>query len=129
MEGEESSYALAADAPAAQGRTQSELLATIWALAWPVIITFLLESLVGLIDTLMVARLGATAVAAVGVGAQILRHLGVRKMRILTNNPRKFRALDGYGLVIVERVPLKIEPNPANEKYLKTKKDKLGHLL
>ena len=64
-----------------------------------------------------------------GVGAQILRHLGVRKMRILTNNPRKFRALDGYGLAIVERVPLKIEPNPANEKYLKTKKDKLGHLL
>jgi 3,4-dihydroxy 2-butanone 4-phosphate synthase / GTP cyclohydrolase II len=64
-----------------------------------------------------------------GVGAQILRHLGVRKMRILTNNPRKFRALDGYGLAIVERVPLQIEPNPANEKYLKTKKDKLGHLL
>jgi len=77
MEGEESSYALAADAPAAQGRTQSELLATIWALAWPVIITFLLESLVGLIDTLMVARLGATAVAAVGVGAQILSAVSV----------------------------------------------------
>jgi 3,4-dihydroxy 2-butanone 4-phosphate synthase/GTP cyclohydrolase II len=64
-----------------------------------------------------------------GIGAQILRHLGVRKMRILTNNPRKFRGLDGYGLSIVERVPIKIEPNPANEKYLQTKKDKLGHLL
>jgi 3,4-dihydroxy 2-butanone 4-phosphate synthase/GTP cyclohydrolase II len=64
-----------------------------------------------------------------GIGAQILRHLGVRKMRILTNNPRKFRGLDGYGLSIVERVPIRIEPNPANEKYLQTKKDKLGHLL
>ena len=64
-----------------------------------------------------------------GVGAQILRHLGVRKMRILTNNPRKFRGLDGYGLSIVERVPIQIEPNPANAKYLQTKKDKLGHLL
>jgi 3,4-dihydroxy 2-butanone 4-phosphate synthase/GTP cyclohydrolase II len=64
-----------------------------------------------------------------GIGAQILRHLGVRKMRVLTNNPRKFRGLDGYGLSIVERVPIQIEPNPANEKYLQTKKDKLGHLL
>ena len=64
-----------------------------------------------------------------GIGAQILRHLGVRKMRILTNNPRKFKGLDGYGLSIVERVPIQVEPNPANEKYLKTKKDKLGHLL
>jgi len=64
-----------------------------------------------------------------GVGAQILRHLGIRKMRMLTNNPRKFRGLDGYGLAIVERVPIRIEPNPANEKYLLTKKNKLGHLL
>jgi len=64
-----------------------------------------------------------------GIGAQILRHLGVRQMRILTNNPRKFRGLLGYGLSIVERVPIQIEPNPANEKYLRTKKDKLGHLL
>ena len=64
-----------------------------------------------------------------GIGAQILRFLGVRKMRILTNNPRKFRALQGYGLSIAERVPLEIEPNPANERYLKTKRDKLGHLL
>ncbi|MHC4937404.1 MAG: bifunctional 3,4-dihydroxy-2-butanone-4-phosphate synthase/GTP cyclohydrolase II [Planctomycetota bacterium] len=64
-----------------------------------------------------------------GIGAQILRHLGVRDMRILTNNPRKFRALQGYGLQIVERVPITMSPNPANERYLKTKKDKLGHLL
>jgi len=64
-----------------------------------------------------------------GIGAQILRHLGVRQMRILTNNPRKFRGLVGYGLSIVERVPIQIEPNPANQKYLQTKKDKLGHLL
>jgi 3,4-dihydroxy 2-butanone 4-phosphate synthase/GTP cyclohydrolase II len=64
-----------------------------------------------------------------GIGAQILRHLGVRQMRILTNNPRKFKGLQGYGLAIVERVPLTVEPNPANERYLKTKKDKLGHLL
>ncbi|MHC4451203.1 MAG: bifunctional 3,4-dihydroxy-2-butanone-4-phosphate synthase/GTP cyclohydrolase II [Planctomycetota bacterium] len=64
-----------------------------------------------------------------GIGAQILRHLGVRDMRILTNNPRKFRALQGYGLQIVERVPISMPANPSNEKYLRTKKDKLGHLL
>ncbi len=64
-----------------------------------------------------------------GIGAQILRHLGVRDMRILTNNPKKFHALQGYGLRIVERVPIEIEPNPANERYLRTKRDKLGHLL
>ncbi|MHC4548343.1 MAG: bifunctional 3,4-dihydroxy-2-butanone-4-phosphate synthase/GTP cyclohydrolase II [Planctomycetota bacterium] len=64
-----------------------------------------------------------------GIGAQILRYLGVRQMRILTNNPRKFRGLQGYGLSITERVPLEIEPNPANARYLKTKRDKLGHLL
>jgi 3,4-dihydroxy 2-butanone 4-phosphate synthase/GTP cyclohydrolase II len=64
-----------------------------------------------------------------GIGAQILRFLGVRQMRILTNNPRKFRGLQGYGLSIAERVPLEIEPNPANERYLRTKRDKLGHFL
>jgi 3,4-dihydroxy 2-butanone 4-phosphate synthase/GTP cyclohydrolase II len=64
-----------------------------------------------------------------GIGAQILRFLGVRRMRILTNNPRKFRGLQGYGLSIAERVPLEIQPNPANERYLRTKRDKLGHLL
>ncbi|MGH7163790.1 MAG: bifunctional 3,4-dihydroxy-2-butanone-4-phosphate synthase/GTP cyclohydrolase II [Planctomycetota bacterium] len=64
-----------------------------------------------------------------GIGAQILLHLGVRRMRVLTNNPRKFRALEGYGLSIVERVPIEIEANPANERYLSTKRDKLGHYL
>ncbi|MCZ6572598.1 MAG: 3,4-dihydroxy-2-butanone-4-phosphate synthase [Planctomycetota bacterium] len=64
-----------------------------------------------------------------GVGAQILRHLGVRSMRLLTNNPKKFQALAGYNLTIVERVPIEIEPSPANARYLVTKRDKLGHLL
>lgn len=64
-----------------------------------------------------------------GVGAQILKDLGVQKMKLLTNNPRKVVGLDGYDLEIVERVPLEIEPNENNYEYLKTKKDKLGHLL
>lgn len=64
-----------------------------------------------------------------GVGAQILHDLGVRKMRLLTNNPRKRTGLIGYGLEIVENVPIEIAPNPHNERYLRTKKEKLGHLL
>jgi len=64
-----------------------------------------------------------------GVGAQILRHLGVTKLRIITNNPRKRVGLIGYGLEIVDNVSLKVDPNPHNEKYLQTKKDKLGHIL
>jgi 3,4-dihydroxy 2-butanone 4-phosphate synthase/GTP cyclohydrolase II len=64
-----------------------------------------------------------------GIGAQILSDLGVRKVRLMTNNPRKIVALDGFDLVIVERVPLVIEPNPMNKKYLETKRRKLGHLL
>jgi len=64
-----------------------------------------------------------------GVGAQILADLGVRKMRLLTNNPRKIIGLEGYGLTVVERVSLEISPNPANIKYLKTKCAKLGHLI
>jgi 3,4-dihydroxy 2-butanone 4-phosphate synthase/GTP cyclohydrolase II len=64
-----------------------------------------------------------------GVGAQILRHLGVRKMRLISNNPRKFRALRGYGLEIEERVPIQIEPREENIRYLRTKKEKMGHLL
>ena len=64
-----------------------------------------------------------------GVGAQILRDLGVRKMRLMTNNPHKYIALNGYGLEIVERVPLEIPPTDTSRAYLKTKRDKLGHIL
>ncbi|MHB1921875.1 MAG: bifunctional 3,4-dihydroxy-2-butanone-4-phosphate synthase/GTP cyclohydrolase II [Chitinophagaceae bacterium] len=62
-----------------------------------------------------------------GVGAQILRHLGVSKIRLMTNNPRKRAGLMGYGLEIVENVPLEVIANPHNEIYLRTKRDKLGH--
>jgi 3,4-dihydroxy 2-butanone 4-phosphate synthase/GTP cyclohydrolase II len=64
-----------------------------------------------------------------GIGAQILVALGVHKIRLITNNPRKFIGLTGYGLEIVERVPLEIVPNANNLKYLKTKKEKMGHIL
>jgi 3,4-dihydroxy 2-butanone 4-phosphate synthase/GTP cyclohydrolase II len=64
-----------------------------------------------------------------GIGAQILVALGVRRLRLLTNNPRKFVGLTGYGLEIVERVPLEVSPNACNLRYLKTKKEKMGHLL
>jgi 3,4-dihydroxy 2-butanone 4-phosphate synthase/GTP cyclohydrolase II len=64
-----------------------------------------------------------------GVGTQILVHLGVRKMRMITNNPGKRAAIGGYGLTIVERVPLEIQPNENNLEYLRTKKEKLGHVL
>jgi 3,4-dihydroxy 2-butanone 4-phosphate synthase/GTP cyclohydrolase II len=64
-----------------------------------------------------------------GIGAQILVSLGVKKLRLLTNNPRKFFGLTGYGLEIFERVPIEIPPNTINRDYLKTKKEKLGHIL
>ncbi|MGN7469415.1 bifunctional 3,4-dihydroxy-2-butanone-4-phosphate synthase/GTP cyclohydrolase II [Brevibacillus sp. SAFN-007a] len=64
-----------------------------------------------------------------GIGAQILRDLGVQKMRLLTNNPRKIRGLDGYGLKVEERVPLQMQAHPHNKRYLSTKQEKLGHLL
>jgi 3,4-dihydroxy 2-butanone 4-phosphate synthase/GTP cyclohydrolase II len=64
-----------------------------------------------------------------GIGAQILVALGVHKIRLITNNPGKYIGLAGYGLEIVERVPLEIEPNACNIKYLKTKKEKMGHIL
>jgi len=64
-----------------------------------------------------------------GIGAQILRSLGVRKMILLTNNPKKVVGLKGYGLEIVKRIPIEIPANSVNERYLKTKRDKLGHLL
>ncbi len=62
-----------------------------------------------------------------GVGAQILRHLGISKMKLMSNNPRKRAGLLGYGLEVVENVQIEIKSNPHNEKYLKTKRDKLGH--
>ncbi|HEY6101166.1 MAG TPA: GTP cyclohydrolase II, partial [Anaeromyxobacter sp.] len=64
-----------------------------------------------------------------GIGAQILRDLGVRKMRLLTNNPKKIIGLEGYGLEVVERVPIEMPPTQRNRAYLATKRDKLGHLL
>lgn len=64
-----------------------------------------------------------------GIGAQILRDLGVRSMRLLTNNPRKFVGLEGYGLSVVESVPIEIAPSEHTRGYLKTKKEKLGHKL
>ena len=64
-----------------------------------------------------------------GIGAQILRDLGVRRMRLMTNNPRKIVGLESYGLEITGRVPLIMEPNTRNEKYLKTKQARMGHLL
>jgi 3,4-dihydroxy 2-butanone 4-phosphate synthase/GTP cyclohydrolase II len=64
-----------------------------------------------------------------GIGAQILGDLGVRSMRLLTNNPRKFVGLKGYGLSVAESIPLEIPASEFTRRYLKTKKDKLGHLL
>ncbi|HBG60889.1 MAG: bifunctional 3,4-dihydroxy-2-butanone 4-phosphate synthase/GTP cyclohydrolase II [Omnitrophica WOR_2 bacterium GWF2_38_59] len=64
-----------------------------------------------------------------GLGAQILVDLGIKQIRLLTNNPRKIVGLEGYGLSVTERVSLKIAHNPSNERYLKTKKDKMGHIL
>jgi 3,4-dihydroxy 2-butanone 4-phosphate synthase/GTP cyclohydrolase II len=64
-----------------------------------------------------------------GIGAQILRDLGVKKMRLLSNNPKKRSGLIGYGLEIIENVTLEIESNRHNESYLKTKRDKMGHSL
>jgi len=64
-----------------------------------------------------------------GVGAQILAALGIRKMRLITNNPKKIVGLEGYGLQVTGRVPIEIEPRPENLKYLLTKCKKLGHLM
>lgn len=64
-----------------------------------------------------------------GIGAQILVDLGIRHIRLLTNNPRKIVGLEGHGLSVVERVPVEVEPNPVNYRYLKTKKEKMGHDL
>jgi 3,4-dihydroxy 2-butanone 4-phosphate synthase/GTP cyclohydrolase II len=64
-----------------------------------------------------------------GLGAQILVDLGLKTIRLLTNNPKKLVGLEGYGLEIVQQVPIKVSPNPHNIKYLKTKREKMGHLL
>jgi 3,4-dihydroxy 2-butanone 4-phosphate synthase/GTP cyclohydrolase II len=64
-----------------------------------------------------------------GIGAQILVDLGIKTIRLLTNNPKKVVGLEGYGLEIVEQVPIRIKPNPHNARYLKTKREKLGHLI
>jgi 3,4-dihydroxy 2-butanone 4-phosphate synthase/GTP cyclohydrolase II len=64
-----------------------------------------------------------------GIGAQILVNLGVRKMKLMTNNPKKMIGLEGYGLSVVEQIPIEIPPNPHNQKYLACKKLKMGHLL
>jgi 3,4-dihydroxy 2-butanone 4-phosphate synthase/GTP cyclohydrolase II len=64
-----------------------------------------------------------------GIGAQVLADLGLKNIRLLTNNPRKIVGLEGYGLAVIERVPLEIAPNPLNYNYLKTKKEKLGHQI
>ena len=64
-----------------------------------------------------------------GLGAQVLRRLGLKELKLITNNPTKFIALSGYGLEIVERVPIEVEPVDENREYMKTKKDKMGHIL
>jgi 3,4-dihydroxy 2-butanone 4-phosphate synthase/GTP cyclohydrolase II len=64
-----------------------------------------------------------------GVGCQILRDLGIRKLRLMTNNPTKRVGLGGYGLEIVESVSIEIPPNAVNERYLTTKRDRMGHLI
>ena len=64
-----------------------------------------------------------------GLGAQILSDLGVRRIRLMTNNPKKVVGLDGYGLEIVEQLPIKVSPNKHNKIYLRTKRDKMGHTI
>jgi 3,4-dihydroxy 2-butanone 4-phosphate synthase/GTP cyclohydrolase II len=64
-----------------------------------------------------------------GVAAQILRDLGVTRVRLLTNNPRKIAALGEHGVAVIERVPLEVKPNSVNARYLATKRERLGHLL
>jgi len=64
-----------------------------------------------------------------GIGAQILKDLGVKKMHLMTNNPKKIKGLDGFGLSVEKRIPLEIKSHSHNHNYLKTKKDKMGHWL
>ncbi|MGB0614207.1 MAG: bifunctional 3,4-dihydroxy-2-butanone-4-phosphate synthase/GTP cyclohydrolase II, partial [Miltoncostaeaceae bacterium] len=64
-----------------------------------------------------------------GIGAQVLCDLGLSRIRSLTNNPKKLVGLEGYGLTVVEQVPIQASPNPHNLRYLQTKRDKMGHIL
>jgi 3,4-dihydroxy 2-butanone 4-phosphate synthase / GTP cyclohydrolase II len=64
-----------------------------------------------------------------GIGAEILADLGIRKIRLLTNNPKKVSGIEGFGMEIVERVPIQVRSNSRNIRYLKTKKEKMGHML
>jgi 3,4-dihydroxy 2-butanone 4-phosphate synthase/GTP cyclohydrolase II len=64
-----------------------------------------------------------------GIGAQILLDIGVRKMRLMTNNPKKIVGLEGYGLEVVERVPIEVVPHKGNVNYLRVKKEKMGHMI
>jgi 3,4-dihydroxy 2-butanone 4-phosphate synthase/GTP cyclohydrolase II len=64
-----------------------------------------------------------------GVGAQILVNLGLKKIKLITNNPRKIVGIEGYGLTVVERIPIEVAPQESNVQYLRTKKAKLGHIL
>ena len=64
-----------------------------------------------------------------GIGAQILSELGIKSIKLMTNNPRKIVGLEGHGLKITDRVPVEINPSKSNKKYLKTKKEKMGHIL
>jgi 3,4-dihydroxy 2-butanone 4-phosphate synthase/GTP cyclohydrolase II len=64
-----------------------------------------------------------------GIGYQILSDLGIRSMRVLTNNPRKIMGLEGYGLRITEQIPIEAAPNPVNERYLRTKSERMGHTI
>jgi 3,4-dihydroxy 2-butanone 4-phosphate synthase/GTP cyclohydrolase II len=64
-----------------------------------------------------------------GLGAQILVDLGLKTIRLLTNNPKKLVGLQGYGLEVVEQLPIRVKPNPHNKRYLETKRTKLGHMI
>jgi 3,4-dihydroxy 2-butanone 4-phosphate synthase/GTP cyclohydrolase II len=64
-----------------------------------------------------------------GIGSQMLADLGINEMRLITNNPKKIAGLEGFGLTIVDRVPLNIDPTPYNARYMDTKRDKMGHMI